>query len=249
MAFKGVFFDLYGTLLVFGDMHAAWEDWLSALHRCLSGHGLRISREKLAERCDGFFSRPEPPAREGLTIFERRLCVLADELGIGLDKRQASAVALACIEAWQSYITLDPDALPVLRALGQRMALALVSNYDHPPYTRCLLQQLGLARLFDAVVISGEVGVKKPDPAIFSFALAATGLQPGEVAFVGDSEEDVCGALAAGISPILIYRSSRQASHVLHDFHPDGQIIAIHRNAKPRAPRSITALPELVTMM
>jgi HAD superfamily hydrolase (TIGR01509 family) len=248
MAFKGVFFDLYGTLLVFGDMHAAWADWLSALHRCLSAYGLRISREKLAEQCDGFFSRPEPGSNDGLTVFERRLCGLGEDLGISLDKRQASEAALACVEAWQSYVTLDPDAMPVLRALRQTKTLALVSNYDHPPYTHRLLHQLGLSRLFDAIVISGEVGVKKPDPAIFSFALRKTGLQPSEVAFVGDSEEDVCGALAAGISPILIYRSSRQASHVLTDFHPDGQIIAIHRNAKPQAPRSITALPELVTM-
>jgi hypothetical protein len=32
MAYQGVFFDLYGTLLIYGDMTAAWADWLSDLH-------------------------------------------------------------------------------------------------------------------------------------------------------------------------------------------------------------------------
>ena len=49
--------------------------------------------------------------------------------------------------------------------------------------------------MFDTVVISGEVGVKKPDPAIFRIALDQTGLQPQDVAFVGDSERTTCKAL------------------------------------------------------
>ncbi len=83
MAYKGVFFDLYGTLLVFGDMHAAWADWLGALHRCLGQAGLRMDRETLARRCDGFFSQPEPPPTDGLTLFECRIQSLARQAGPG----------------------------------------------------------------------------------------------------------------------------------------------------------------------
>ncbi len=54
---KGVFFDLYGTLLIYGDMEAAWSDWLTALRGCLQLHGLSMAQEDFAERCDGFFSR------------------------------------------------------------------------------------------------------------------------------------------------------------------------------------------------
>ncbi len=249
MMYKGVFFDLYGTLLVFGDMHAAWADWLSALHRCLHRCGLRMDRETLARHCDGFFSRPEPPPVDGLSVFERRIQALAGRLGLDLDRRQIASTVLSCIEAWQCYITLDPDAVPVLRALRQTRALGLVSNYDHPPYVRGLLEQLGLGRLFDVVVISGDAGVRKSDPAIFRMALDRTGLDPADVAFVGDSEDDIQGAAAAGMSPVLIYRASRQASHVLHDFHPDGEIVAIHRNGRPRAALNVCALPELVTLL
>lgn len=249
MTFKGIFFDLYGTLLVFGDMHSAWADWLSALHRCLGEAGLRMDRDTLAHHCDGFLTRPEPPVMQGLTVFEARIHSLARQLGLELNRQQIGHTAMSCIEAWQSYVTLDPDAVPVLRALHERMVLALVSNYDHPPYVHCQLAQLGLARMFDAVVISGEVGVRKPDPAIFRIALERTGLHAQDVAFVGDSESDMQGASAAGMCPILIYRSSRQPSHVLQDFHPDNEIVAIHKNARPRAARNICALPELVTLL
>ncbi len=248
MAYRGIFFDLYGTLLVFGDMHAAWADWLSALHRCLADCGLRMERQRLAVHCDGFFSRPDPPPCAGLSIFERRIRVLSAELGLELGPRQICRTAECCVQAWQSYVTLDPDALPVLRALQRTTTLALVSNYDHPPFARRLLSLLGLDRLFEAIVISGEVGIRKPDPAIFRLALDATRLDPGEVAYVGDTSDDMQGARAAGMHPILIYRNSRNPSHVLHDFHPDGQLVAIHTHAKPCAPRCIAALPELVTM-
>ena len=39
MAINGIFFDLYGTLLVYGNMDVAWSDWLNALHEQLSGDG------------------------------------------------------------------------------------------------------------------------------------------------------------------------------------------------------------------
>jgi FMN phosphatase YigB (HAD superfamily) len=57
-------------------------------------------------------------------------------------------------------------------------------------------------------VISDEAGCVKPDPRIFTIALERLGLEPGEMAYVGDSPEDVQGALAVGSSPILICRGT-----------------------------------------
>jgi len=79
-----------------------------------------------------------------------------------------------------------------------------VSNFDHPQHVRNMLIQYGIETFFDTIVISSEVGVKKPDPAIFSFALKQTGLLQNEVIYVGDTDEDAAGATAAGIQPIFI---------------------------------------------
>jgi putative hydrolase of the HAD superfamily len=52
----------------------------------------------------------------------------------------------------------------------------------------------------DAIVDSGVVGVAKPDPEIFAYALAALGVEPENAAYVGDScRLDLAGAEAAGI--------------------------------------------------
>ena len=53
--------------------------------------------------------------------------------------------------------------------------------------------------LFDAVVISGEVGLRKPDPEIYALAARDVGVPPGECVFVDDIAANVRGAVAAGM--------------------------------------------------
>jgi haloacid dehalogenase superfamily, subfamily IA, variant 3 with third motif having DD or ED/haloacid dehalogenase superfamily, subfamily IA, variant 1 with third motif having Dx(3-4)D or Dx(3-4)E len=99
-----------------------------------------------------------------------------------------------------------PDAAPALGALRDRgMRLIAVSNWD------CalprVLERCGIERMLDGVVTSAEAGARKPDPAIFTAALELVGCEAGEALHVGDTaEEDVAGARAAGIRPLLIDR-------------------------------------------
>lgn len=205
MKVSGIFFDLYGTLLQYGDMSSAWAEWLSAIHATLQDCGFQVSRDSLAEAWDGFFSRPEPPPDGDLTIFERRIQVACSDLALKLDAPQCRKVATAGVGSWHKHVTVDPEAVEVLKSLSDK-TLAVISNYDHPPGVYSMLDRHGLREFFDSVVISGEVGVKKPDPRIFSFALDKAGLTPAEVAYVGDTQEDMQAARAAGIFPILIRR-------------------------------------------
>ena len=178
-----------------------------------------MAKETFARRCDGFFERPEPPVRaDGLTVFERRIRILWVELGLDLGNEEIQKTATACVRAWQRYITLDPEAMPVLQALKPKKRLALISNFDHPPHVHTLLSELGLTPFFEAVVVSGDTGVKKPDPQIFTPALQQTGLRAGEVVYVGDTLEDVQGAQAAGLQPIRIRRDSPSKNQVITDF-------------------------------
>jgi putative hydrolase of the HAD superfamily len=206
---KGVFFDLFGTLLVYGDMKAAWADWLKAFHLSLRPRGLALSEADFAGECDRFFGREEPArADDGFTVYERRIHHACVELGVRLARKDVARVANHTAAEWQKYVQLDPDASAVLQALAKDKVLALVSNYDHPPHVRALLRRHRLGRYFRAVVVSGDVGVKKPDPRVFDPALRETGLRPSEVVYVGDTEDDVAAARAAGIAPVLIRRLS-----------------------------------------
>jgi len=98
------------------------------------------------------------------------------------------------------------DVRPALlgaRARGQR--LVVVSNWDVSLHA--VLRGLGLEPLLDAILTSAEVGVRKPAPAIFERALELVGARAAQTIHVGDSlEEDVAGARAAGIEPVLIRR-------------------------------------------
>jgi putative hydrolase of the HAD superfamily len=97
-----------------------------------------------------------------------------------------------------------PEVLARLRAGGAR--LAVVSNWDVSLHD--VLERTGLRPLVDAVVISAELGVAKPDPAIFRAALDRLGAAPDGAVHVGDSlEHDVAGARAAGLEAVLVARN------------------------------------------
>ncbi len=98
------------------------------------------------------------------------------------------------------------DASPTLqaaRAAGRR--LVVVSNWDVSLHE--VLARLGLAPLLDGIVTSAEVGARKPAAEIFARALERAGADAAAAIHAGDSvEEDVAGARAAGIEPVLVRR-------------------------------------------
>jgi len=95
-------------------------------------------------------------------------------------------------------------ALERIRAAGIRAVV--VSNWDAS--LEEVLVELGLRAELDAVVSSGAYGIAKPAPAIFAEALRRAGVQREQAVHVGDSlEEDVAGARAAGIDPVLLVRA------------------------------------------
>jgi putative hydrolase of the HAD superfamily len=97
--------------------------------------------------------------------------------------------------AWRLHADW-PDTLRGLRARGLRVGL--LSNWD--VRLRGLLEKLGLDRQVDAVVISAEHALEKPDPALFRVALAALAVPAAACLHVGDTwAEDVLGARAAGM--------------------------------------------------
>jgi putative hydrolase of the HAD superfamily len=101
-----------------------------------------------------------------------------------------------------------PDVLARLRERGAR--LAVVSNWDVSLHD--VLERTALRPLVDAVVISAEEGVAKPDPAIFRVALEQLGATTAGALHVGDSvEHDVAGARAAGIEAVLVARDGAEA--------------------------------------
>jgi putative hydrolase of the HAD superfamily len=110
------------------------------------------------------------------------------------------------------HFTAFPDVRPALeaaRARGQR--LVVVSNWDVSLVG--VLRTLGVDPLLDGIVTSAGAGARKPAPAIFEQALALAGAPARAAIHVGDTlDEDVAGARAAGIEPVLIRRGGGAAT-------------------------------------
>jgi len=98
---------------------------------------------------------------------------------------------------------LIPETIEMLARLQQVYPLGLLSNFTHAPAARTILEQLELNRFFEVILISGEIGYRKPHPLVFQMLSKALGFKAEEIAYVGDDPEpDVGGALGAGLKPI-----------------------------------------------
>jgi FMN phosphatase YigB (HAD superfamily) len=114
---------------------------------------------------------------------------------------------------------------------------------------RRILSENGWAKAFDAIVISSEVGVKKPDPAIFAIALQRTRIAPTDAIYVGDTHDDVAGAIAAGIRPIFITRTNNPTDTSALDFqHADQQPDAFQSDFSKNAATIIQNLQEVLAL-
>jgi FMN phosphatase YigB (HAD superfamily) len=97
-------------------------------------------------------------------------------------------------------------ALIAARAVAGKVVVA--SNWDVS--LEHVLEQLGLAPLLDGIITSARAGARKPSPQIFMEALAVAGVAPEHAVHIGDSvDEDVAGAVGAGITAVLVRRDGR----------------------------------------
>jgi len=100
-----------------------------------------------------------------------------------------------------------PDVAPVLVRLRQVYPLGLLTN-GAPGLQREKIAGAGVGGYFEAIGISGDIGVSKPDRRPFAFMLEALGAPPERTLMVGNSlESDVQGAKNAGITAVWLNRT------------------------------------------
>ena len=208
MKYKAVLFDLFGTLILMDDFEAELDEWLGRFHQCLQPHGLTMPREKFDTVClDNLEKDITMQIEDDFTIFECRVHNVCTHIGLKVMPADIKSTVVSLLEVWHKYAVLDSDFHTLMKELEQQYTLGLISNFDHPPYIRRVLQELDLDRYFSTVIISGDHSFKKPDPRIFHLALEELGMKPEEAIYIGDAEEDIIGARAAGIEPVLVQRN------------------------------------------
>jgi putative hydrolase of the HAD superfamily len=129
----------------------------------------------------------------------------------------------ASYEVWHGHAFVHPASHALLESLRARgLKLALVSNVVTPPrFIRPELEREGLAPRLDAIVLSCEVGKRKPHPAMFERALAELGVRAEDAVFVGDRLlHDIRGAGELGMTTVqaLWFRADDHANGGEPDF-------------------------------
>ncbi|MCO6495015.1 MAG: YjjG family noncanonical pyrimidine nucleotidase [Bacteroidetes bacterium] len=135
------------------------------------------------------------------TLRERRFQLAMDEMEIATEFRPNSM--------WDHFLdkcptrtNLLPGAKDVLESLSKRFSLYIITN-GFKEVQRRKLECSGIESYFKDVIISEEVGYKKPEKEIFELALTRSGFDKSQAVMVGDSFElDIIGAINAGLGAI-----------------------------------------------
>lgn len=210
-AVQALFFDLDGTLLDGSGHHEA----ILRTCRRIASDQLGLDADRLLAANDEVWQQYWPEVADKWTLgvldgthvslgaWRRtlRLCGCTDD-----------AIARLARETYAQYrresLRLFDDVPELISLLRRRVSLALVTN-GASDTQRENLRVLDIEHRFAAVVISGEVGVAKPDARIFRLALDELGVLPENVWHVGDDlNTDVAGAKAAGLTSVWLNRGS-----------------------------------------
>jgi putative hydrolase of the HAD superfamily len=202
---KAIGFDLFNTLITMEFQ--ALEDALSRLTNSLRGNGFAIEHTAFVRaHSEAVLEFLEQTKRDGKESHNRfwistALAKLGHE--VSPDDPHISAAVETYFSAFIQYARLIPGTKEMLTILRQRYRIGLLSNFTHPPAASQIIAELDLEPFFDTVLISGDLGYRKPHLSVFEALIDRVGAEREEIAFVGDDPEaDVEGALRAGLQPV-----------------------------------------------
>ncbi|MBE6368738.1 MAG: HAD family hydrolase [Lentisphaerae bacterium] len=232
---KGILFDLNGTLI---DIYTTESD--DQLYRVttnyLDYYGVKIAPCELKRR---FFelnrmqrqqSEEDFPEFDVAKIFQQ---IIGDYHTRPLENTAELARSTAVVfrAAGRYKLECYDGVYEIMRDLKKRFLLGAVSD-GQSLWAVPELQSVNLEDFFQTVVVSGDLGYRKPDIRLFKQALDALQLAPQEVIFVGnDMYRDVYGAHAVGMKTVFF--KSNQGDHSYHG--ADADYIIYNFNELPRA--------------
>ncbi len=219
--------DLDDTLL---QDHGVSQEVLEALGRALGVEGLFPAVKAKAEAhflkapfypwaeaighsaLEALWARYSTPGLEGLAAWAKgfRQRVFREALeALGGPVERAGELAEAFFRERRRY-PLFPEVPEFLAALKEMGAIPVLLTNGVPDLQREKLVGSGLKEAFPLTLVSGEVGLGKPDPRLFRMALCAYGVATEEAVMVGDNpERDIQGALLAGVTAVWVDRGHR----------------------------------------
>ncbi len=146
---------------------------------------------------------------------------ILQKLGVEEEKWTEEQIHACCHELYDLFTSpehyaLFEDVIETMAELQRRgLRLGIISNFA--PTLKSILADKGILDFFEPVIVSTEVGLEKPDPAIFRLALERAGLEAADVLYVGDHDRnDIWAPAQAGIDAVKIKRYDYHTGEGIH---------------------------------
>lgn len=216
---KAIFFDLFWTLIEVqadAQKHASAPLLFSEVRRQGAHIPESLFYETFARQREAVFKSWEAGVEEE-TLSRDKMRHFLQSLRLKDHGFSGKLEALAddLVGIHMAYI-LRTTCLPLghhalLKNVSQKFPLALVSNFDDGQAARDILQHHDIDHFFKSVVISADLGKRKPHALLFETAIDALAVNPEEVLMIGDSPLcDVEGARRCGIQTAWVRRAGAQ---------------------------------------
>lgn len=226
MKFKGIIFDINGTLI---DIRTdeGMEEIYRAISHFLTYQGIDIRRRNLRDEYYRILdeqrraSGEEFPEFDAVEVWRQFLGRYTASLNLPQEKLRVLPQVLAEMYRGISRTRLDlyPEVIAILDELSQHYKLGALTDAQSA-WAEPEMHALGLDKYFEHIVVSGDLGFRKPDKRIFQAALLGLGLAAQDVLFVGnDMYRDVFGAKQLGLK--TVYFSSNQGRKTADGAEPD----------------------------
>ena len=197
MKYKAVIFDLDDTLF---DRDAAQirvvELIIKRFPHIFSGHSKKRVVEAFMEsdRLSTVDFEAGVPS-DGLRQKRSRIFLQL----LGIEEGDADAITDMYVKEYPVVNMPITGAVPLVKKVSKRLPVAVVSN-GLPDAQYKKIRAIGLDGIFSSIIISEEIGIRKPDSRIFYYAADLLKIKPLECLYVGDSfTNDVVGAKSAGM--------------------------------------------------
>lgn len=116
------------------------------------------------------------------------------------------------------FTVLKDETIEVLEKLKGKYRLGILSN-GNPFSQHHKISQVKIEKYFDTVIVSGDLGIHKPDAAIFEYAANQLGVKCEECLMIGDVfASDILGAIRVGMTPVWILEDTERPTLDYHGY-------------------------------
>ncbi|MFA5572496.1 MAG: HAD family hydrolase [Crenarchaeota archaeon] len=207
MTCKAIIFDYIGTLVNCRNYYMANSEIV--LYRSLVAENFELDKKQFLDAYRTFHKKYRIIRYQQFREVTNAVWVAEALTSLGVavtpdDIRLKTALNMF-FQDFIKTVELREGAMKLLKETSEKFRLGLISNFTHGPVIHKSLRKLGIDSLFNVIVVSDDIGWRKPSPLIFEDMLKRLKVRTDEAVFIGDSPlEDIKGANDFGLKTVFV---------------------------------------------